>query len=47
MKWVVKEFQGKGYITYLVKNFEGIGHGDIGHVSRDLVLLAESLEIFP
>lgn len=28
-----------------MESFEGVGHGDVGHVGGDLVLLAEELEI--
>ena len=31
----------------MVKRGESIGHGDIGEVGGDLVLLAESLELLP
>jgi hypothetical protein len=32
---------------YVFKSCESVGHGYIGHVGWDLVLLAESLELLP
>ena len=32
---------------YILKSLECIGHGNIGHVGWDLVLLAESLKLLP
>jgi len=31
----------------MLEGSEGIGHGDVSHVGRDLVLLAQNLEIPP
>ena len=33
--------------NYILKSLECIGHGNIGHVGWDLVLLAESLKLLP
>lgn len=37
--------KGEAKKTYNLKSFESIGHGDIGHIGWDFVLLTEKLKI--